>query len=156
MVLLVSLVVLLVTVPIVVLAATGGGSGRTDRQRFRFRTGSISTSSTTWHDVPGLSGVLICAIKEVSATASVNVAGAPALFRVQVDTAAVFHPGAARFNPPPGGVIESFSYTFVDSVGTFEGSDGHAISLQWRSVTGGRVTMTRGDVNLIFQSGTCP
>jgi hypothetical protein len=152
--LLVSLVALLVTIPMVVLATTGGGGGNADRQRFKFRTGVISTSSKVWKDVPGL-GVLVCAIREVSATASVNLSGAPALFRVQIDSGAVFQPGPARFNPPRSGV-QSFSYTFVDSAGTFEGSDSHAIILQWRSLTGGSVSMTRGDINLIFQTGTCP
>jgi hypothetical protein len=144
----------LVAVPVAVIAVTGSGAGRADRQRFAFRTGTITTSSTSWTDIPGLSGS-VCGVRAISATVSVNLSGGSALFRVQVDSGAIFAPGAARFTPPGTGV-ESFSYTFVNSLGTFEGSDGHFISVQWRSATGAPVSMGRGALNLIFQAGTCP
>jgi hypothetical protein len=154
MVLLAPLVGLLVAIPVVVLAATGGGGGRADMQKFVFRTGAISTSSTSYQNVPGLSASM-CAVGEVSATVSVNLAGAPGLFVVRVDSDGTIQPGGARFTPPGGG-IGSFSYTFVGTLSPFEGSDGHTITLQWRSLNGQPVTMTRGDVNLIFQTGSCP
>ena len=149
-----SLVVLLVAIPLVVLAATGGGGGQADRQRFKFRTGAVTTSSTQWKNVPGLTRI-ICAINEVSVSVSANLSGAPMLLRVVVDSGPKFRPGAAHFNPPVTGV-ESFSYTFARSVGTFEGSDGHAISVQWRSPSGSSVKMSRGIMNMVFETGTCP
>jgi len=49
-------------------------------------------------------------------------------------------PGAVRVQPG------SSSYTFVTNVGPFEASDGHAYDVQWRSPTGHKVTLQKGDV----------
>lgn len=64
-------------------------------------------------------------------------------------------PGAAQFVPEGE---ESFSYTFVKSTAPFEGDDTHVLDVQWRSPTGSRVTLTSGDLNLLYQQGThnCP
>jgi hypothetical protein len=71
------MVVLLVVVralarPVAVWAAVANRyDGNVERQRARYRTTSLTTSSTAWHSV-SLSNVTICAINEVSATVSVN------------------------------------------------------------------------------------
>jgi hypothetical protein len=63
--------------------------------------------------------------------------------------------GSARFVPDGS---DSFSYTFVAGTAPFEDDDTHAFTAQWRSPTGRPVTLTRGDLNLLFQQGThnCP
>jgi hypothetical protein len=141
-----------VAVPVAVWAAvtTGRYDGNVDRQRAKFRKASITTSSTAWHNVPVLS-VTICAINEVSATLSANLSGARARFRVVGEQGNVIQPGPAEFAPSG---VESFSYTYVTSVGTFEADDRHSLQVQWRSPTGAAVTMTRGDLNVLYERGS--
>jgi hypothetical protein len=142
-----------VAIPVAVWAAVANRyDGNLDRQRARYRTTSLTTSSTAWHSVPMLS-VTICAINEVSATVSVNLSGARARFRVVGEQGNVIKPGPADF-APRGTATESFSYTFVTSVGTFEADDRHSLTVQWRSPTGAAVTLTRGDFNVLYELGT--
>jgi hypothetical protein len=145
---------LLVAVPVAVLAVTGGFEGALDRQTAVFRSDPVSTSSRDWTDIPGLGPVVICAINEVSATVSVSVTGAPVSIRVQMDSAPVLQPVVAFFDPRSG--TTSFSYTFVGNAAGFEANDNHAFSAQWRSSTGGLVTLNRGDMNLLFDRGPAP
>ena len=88
---------------------------------------------------------------------SVNLRGAPARFRVVIDGVpeAPMRPGSARFVPQGE---ESFSYTFVGNVAAFENDDTHVFDVQWRSPSGRKVTLTRGDLNLLFEQGrrNCP
>jgi hypothetical protein len=142
--------VVALAVPVLVFALTGRLSSRLDRQVAKFRTTAVTTSSAQWHAVPGLSA-RICSKGEVSANVSVNVRGAPVAFRVLQDGGPVMRPGPARFVPSG---TESFSYTFVNSTGTFEANDHHFFEVQWRSPSGAAATIRRGDVNLLFQRGT--
>jgi hypothetical protein len=150
-----ALVLVAAATPLAVLAATGHFSSRLDLQRFKFRTTSVSTSSTAWHNVPGLDDIHICSDHEVSATLSVNLRGAAARFRVRIDQAASMKPGSARFVPNGE---ESFSYTFAGPTGPFEANDNHVVDVQWRSPTGQPVTLVLGGVNLLYEQGTlqCP
>jgi hypothetical protein len=145
---------ILVAVPVAVMAVSGGFEGALDRQSARFRSDPVSTSSTEWTDIPGLAPITVCAINEVSATVSVSINGAPVSIRVQVDGGGVLQPVVAFFDPASG--TTSFSYTFVGNAAEFEGNDNHAFSAQWRSSTGGVVTLNRGDVNLLFDRGPAP
>jgi hypothetical protein len=148
-----SVFALLVSVPLVVLAVELHNGTRLDRQRADIRSASASTSSTSWANVPGLR-LDVCAIGWASATVSAVVSGAPVNFRALADSVPpLMSPGAARFDP--GAVTTSFSFTFVGRMGTFEGSDGHLFDVQWRSPTGGAVTLHRGNLNLLFGSGSC-
>jgi hypothetical protein len=92
----------------------------------------------------------ICAIREVSATLSVRVKGAPVAFRMLQDVGPVLLPGPARFVPSGS---ESFSFTFVTTAGTFEGNDRHLFEVQWRSPSGRPVRLEAADVNLAFERG---
>lgn len=137
-------------------ADTGVVAGYADYQVGAFRSEDLlSTSSTAWQDVPGLSldlGVLgICVMNEVSTTVSVGLLGAPAGFRVQIDDARLQAPGEIRFDPSGGN--PSFNYTFADDVGN--NPDQHDFDLQWRSPTGRRVTLVRGSLNGLFQRYAC-
>jgi hypothetical protein len=148
-------VLVLAAVPVVVLAAGGQNGSVLDRQLARWTTTDRSTSSTEWRNVPGLN-LTACTIRGVSATLGVTVAGAPVAFRVVIDTPeAPMRPSPARFIPEGR---ESFSYTFVRGTGPFEDDDTHAFTVQWRSLTGERVSLEHGVLNLLFQNGThnCP
>ena len=76
--------------------------------------------------------------------------GCHARFRILGEQGNVIQPGAAEFAPSG---IESFSYTFVTSVGTFEADDRHSLQVQWRSTTGAAVTLRRGALNVLYERG---
>ncbi|HYY76048.1 MAG TPA: hypothetical protein VE644_06995 [Gaiellaceae bacterium] len=151
-----GVLVLLAAVPVAVLAGRGAFGGALERQSAKWTTTSVSTSSTAWRNVPGLS-LTRCTVHQVSAMVSVTVRGAPVRFRVIIDGVpeAPMKPGSARFVPEGS---ESFSYTFVGRTAPFEADDTHVFNVQWRSPTGRRVTLQRGDLNLLFERGTqgCP
>ena len=148
--------VLVAVVPVAVLAASARTSSALDRQTARSTGADATTSSTEWRNVPGLARINACTIREVSATLSVTIVGAPVLFRVIIDTPeGPMRPGPARFIPQGR---ETFSATFVRPTFPFEDDDTHSFSVQWRSPTGQPVTLRNGVVNLLFQRGThnCP
>jgi hypothetical protein len=148
-----SVLALLVSVPIVVMAVELHNGTHLDRQRSDIRSAPVSTSRTSWVNVPGLQ-MDVCAIGWASATINVVVSGAPVNFRVLADGVPPFmSPGSVRFDPSAG--TTSFSFTFVGRMRTFEGSDGHLFDLQWRSPSGGAVTLRNGTMNLLFGLGSC-
>jgi len=93
-------------VPAVVLAASGGANSSLDLQRSRFTTTTATTSSRTFQRLV------------------------------------------------PAGPHDSFSFTFVNSVGPFEANDNHSFDVEWRSPTGAATTLERGTFNLRYQRGT--
>lgn len=141
-----------VGVPTAVMAASGTFRSSVDRQASRWTTTTATTSSTTSRVVTSLSGLNICAINQVTATLSVELSGAPAGFRIRVDGGGLMQPGAVRF--VPAGPGDSFSFTFVRSVGPFENNDHHVFDVEWRSPTGARTTLQRATLNLQYQRGT--
>jgi hypothetical protein len=143
----------LVAVPAVVIAAGGILSSDINRQKARWTSTSVSTSGTAWRDVPGLANLSADTIGEVSATLTVTIQGAPVRFRVVIDGTpeARAHPASVRFVPSGS---ESFSSTFVRNTATFEGDDTHVFTVQWRSATGGKVTLQEGVLNLVYELGT--
>jgi hypothetical protein len=143
-------VAVLVVVPVVVLAATSGGGSPLDHQRFAWRTGDITTTSTTLHNVPGLSA-LVCARGAVSAAVSVTAEGAPFALTVRLDDGPQLRPGTVQFT---GGRNDSKAYTWVGGVGPFEANDNHAFAVQWKSVTGGPVTIHKATFDLLYKRGT--
>ena len=139
-------------VPAAVLAASGGSSSSLDLQASKVTTTTATTSSRTFHPIPGLSGLNICALHQVTATLSVELTRAPAGFQVRVDGGGTMSPGAIRF--VPAGPHGSFSFTFVRGVGPFEANDHHAFDVEWRSPTGAATTLERGTFNLQYERGT--
>ena len=157
--------VLVVSVPVTVMA-TGAthvkpnafsGSGDLTSQAFSGRDSSpISTSSKVWTDLNNMSVGPICALGAVSATVTVVVTGARAGFRVQIDGGAVLQPGQA-FNQGTnnGADTTMYSFTFETNASTFEASDSHAFTVQWRS-TGGSTTLLSGSLLVQYgDPGTC-
>jgi hypothetical protein len=139
-------------VPAAVLAASGGASSSMDLQASKFTTSAATTSSKTFHAIPGLSGLNICALDQVTATLSVELNGAPGGFQIRVDGGGTMPPGAIRF--VPAGPHDSFSFTFTQGVGPFEANDHHVFDVEWRSPTGAATTLERGTFNLQYQRGT--
>jgi hypothetical protein len=133
------------------LIPSGTYNGNLDRQQAKWRATALTTTSVGWANVPVLS-VNICAINEVSATLSVNVSGGRVRFRMVGEQGNVIKPGMAEFAPT--GTVDSFSYTFVTSVGTFEADDRHTLRVQWRSVSGASVTLRRADLNVLYERGS--
>ena len=138
-------------IPVAVMAASGGTSSSLDLQASKFTTSTATTSSKTFHAIPGLSGLTICALHQVTATLSVQLNGAPAGFQIRVDGGGTMQPGAIRL--VPAGAHDSFSFTFVNSVGPFEADDHHSFDVEWRSPTGAATTLERGTFNLQYEHG---
>jgi hypothetical protein len=139
-------------VPTAVLAASGGSSSSLELQASKFTDTTATTSSRTFRPIPGLSGLNICALHQVTATLSVELNGAPAGFQVRADGGGTMAPGAVRF--VPAGPHDSFSFSFVRSVGPFEANDHHTFDVEWRSPTGAATTLERGTFNLQYERGT--
>jgi hypothetical protein len=148
--LVVALAVLIVGLPLAVLAARDSMSSRVDRQKGVVHSGQASTSAKAWRNAPGLR-LNVCSIREVSATLSVTVRGAPVQFRILADDVPSVSPDRVHFNPSRH--QRSFSFTFLTSSSTFEGSDSHHFSVQWRSPTGRRTQLRGATFNLVFQRG---
>jgi len=148
-------VVVLVAIPAAVIAASGALSGSLDRQAAAWTTTARTTSSTRWRDVPRLT-ITRCTRDQITAMLNVMVSGTrPVEFRVLKDGVPALRPGRARFSPNG---TESFSFDFAGRTEPFEGSDTHTFTVQWRSPSGSGVTLERGLLNLLFQSGAqaCP
>jgi hypothetical protein len=152
MLIIILAVAVVLGVPTAVQAASGGASSSLDLQASKFTTTTATTSSKTFHAIPGLSGLNICALHQVTATLSVELNGAPAGFQIRIIGDGTMQPGAVRF--VPAGPHDSFSFTFVNSVGPFEADDHHAFDVEWRSPTGAATTLERGTFNLQYQRGT--
>lgn len=148
-------VALLVGIPAAVQAATGAATSPVSLQAARYTTTAASTSSGTMTNVPGLTGLNICASGQVTAVVSAEIDGhRPAGLQVLIDGGPVAQPGAVRL--VPAGVHDSGSFTFIQTVGTFEGNDHHVFDLQWRSPAGGKITLERGTIELLYRPGaTC-
>jgi hypothetical protein len=146
----VALTALIVGLPLAVMAARNSMSSRVDHQKGVVRSGPASTSSRAWRNAPGLR-LNLCSIREVSATLSVNVTGAPVQFRILSDEVPTVSPSKVYFNPTRH--QRSFSFTFLTSSSTFEGSDAHHFSAQWRSPTGSRAQLHGGTLNMVYQRG---
>jgi hypothetical protein len=157
-VLVVALVAAAIVAVAVAIAATGQLGSQVDHQRAVWRDTPVSTSSTSWQTIPGLSFAgtnRVCAHNEVSAQVSLTLQGATVFVRVLLGNAAVdrvMNPPVARF--VPGATPTSHSYTFVGNASGFEADDRQTIQLQWRSASGAAVTLRRGDLNVVYQRGT--
>ena len=151
------LIAAMVAIPLSVLALTNGHSSRVDLQTNVRRSKEVTTSSTRWRNVPGLVDARVCAQGQVTAMLSVNVSGGVVAFRVLYEDGPSLFPPKAIFdamqvtNASP---TRGFSFDFVGPASTFEGSDDHVYTVQWRSVYGQSVTVHRGLLDLLYQQGT--
>ena len=148
-------------VPAAVLATTtGAGDGATNCQSFASTTAAVSTSSSAWQDVPGLTRSVTSHAGMV-VTVSVRATGAPFGLQVTDDSVAgvaIAPPGPAFFAPPSGSGTTSFSFTWSDP-GITAAMHGHTITVQWRRTSStGTTTLHAGDVAVLYETtpGSCP
>lgn len=145
------------------LAGTGAVMARTARGRTpvncmdtTWQRTSASTSSTAWTDVPGFEADPT-AIYPIRVDVSATVSGAPVPFRVIStnvgEQTIVSQPGPTGFDPGTGGP-NAFAYQWVDQNET---AAPHAslIQLQWRSPSGGAVSLLRGDLSVLYRTDSC-
>ena len=137
----------LVTVPVTVMAIVGGGGSTLDLQRFKWTTTPESTTSSTFVDIAGLSGVSICA--QNGETVYVML-GFKSTFNGKVrvlDNGVPMPPGPVTFT---GTGADARDFTFVRTIkaGT------HKFRVQWAS-TGGSDDLTKGSFAVQYQRGTC-
>ena len=139
-----------------VMAATATGRTPVNCLDTTSQTASASTSSQEWTDVAGFEADPI-AIYPITIDVSATVVGAPVRFRLLStnvgEQTVVSDPGPTRFDPGVGGP-NAFSYRWVDQNET---AAPHAslLRLQWRSPSGGAVSLLRGDMAVLYRTDTC-
>ena len=139
-----------------VIAGTTTGRTPVDCIDTVWRTSTVSTSSTTWHAVPGLEADPT-AIFPMTVDVSALVSGGPARFRILStnvgDQTIVSNPGPTRFDPGATGP-NSFSYEWVER-NDVASPHANLIRLQWRSPSGDPVSMLRGDIAVLYRTDGC-
>lgn len=137
-------------------SATGTGGSTVKCLDFAYRTTSVSTSSTSFADVPGLE-VGLASIFGQAVSANVVVAGAEVQVRAVATDAGgtrVLLPGVAQFDPTTGKTT-AYSFTFVDN-GESGAPHGNTIDIQWRVVhAGDTATLRRGDMTVLSEADAC-
>jgi hypothetical protein len=140
----------------VVVAVTATGRTPVNCLDTTRQTASASTSSQEWTNVAGFEANPI-AIYPITIDVSATVSGAPVRFRLLSTNVGgqtvVSDPGPTRFDPGVGGPNAS-SYQWVDQNET---AAPHAslLQLQWRSPSGGAVSLLRGDMAVLYRTDTC-
>jgi hypothetical protein len=139
-------------------AATGGGTTPVRCIDTVWQTSEVSTTSTTFVDVPGFTDSP-ASIFPIVMNVSAVVSGGPAEFRVMSTNVgsqtAISKPGRATFVPDGGGP-DTFSFQWVEKN---QDAAVHVndLQLQWRSTTGGDVHLLRGDLAVSYatEAGSC-
>jgi hypothetical protein len=127
--------------------------GQVDYQALGWQTEDVATTSTTFEEVSGLSYVEACdPTLAASATVSMTLSGAAAEVRVALVNGrgkrlGTLAPGVTTFDPGAA-PTQSFSYVFVQP--PFRWPRHAFFSAQWRSPTGGEVTMTSGSLRILY------
>ena len=137
-------------------AATDGGTTPAKCIDTVWRTDPVSTSSTTFTNVPGMSDGP-SSVFPIVVDASAVMTGAPVEFRLkstnvgeQVDYS---KPGRASFTPVGGGP-DSFSFQWIEK-NQSAAVHVNELQLQWRSPSGNQVTMQRGDMAVTYDADAC-
>jgi hypothetical protein len=140
---------LIAAMPVMVIAATRGGNGPLDHQKFKFRTGKLTTASKSFRAM--LTPIHVCATRQVAGTVSAQLGGGPALVKVVLDEASDrLHPGNVVFNP---GKARRTSFTFEFAGMVTDGS--HSLQVFWRSPTGRKIRLTKALLNVQYSRGSC-
>jgi hypothetical protein len=134
-------------------AATGGGVTPARCIDTVWRTDEVSTTSTTFTDVPGFADSP-SSIFPIVVNVSAVVSGAPVEFRLLStnvgDQTVASKPGRTTFVPDGGGP-DSFSFQWIEKN---QSAAEHAndLRLQWRSTNGGDVHLLRGDMAVTYDT----
>ena len=117
---------------------------------------AASTSSMAWSDVPGFEANPT-AIYPLKVDVSATVSGAPVRFRILTTNVGtqtdVSTPGPTRFVPGVSGP-NAFSYQWLEQ-GDSAAAHADLIQLQWRSPSGGAVSLLRGDMAVLYRTDGC-
>jgi hypothetical protein len=150
-----AIVITATVVPAAVLAqgrvgrVSGSGDAELNRQAFHFTTGDSQTSRTQYSNVQGL-GREVCAGGNVVGTVTLNLGGGLTDIRI-VDHGPgglqILHPASVRANPTAG--TTGFTFSFVEALGA---AHLHTFNPQWKSVTGGPITLTGGALILQYKT----
>jgi hypothetical protein len=139
-----------------VMAGTSSGRTPVNCMDTTSETTPASTSSMNWSDVPGFQANPT-AIFPLKIDVSATVSGAPVRFRIlgtNVGTQTVVsNPGPTRFDPGVGGP-NAFTYQWVEQ-GDSAAPHADLIQLQWRSPSGGAVSLLRGDMAVLYRTDGC-
>jgi hypothetical protein len=133
-------------------ASSGQLRSQLNSQEASWTHHALTTASTKFRPVPGLYKLSICALNQVTASLSVELAGAPAGFQIRVDDSPVMEPGPARFVPT--GPRDSFAFTYLRNLDPLDGNDHHTFQVQWRSPTGRTARLRKATLDLQYQHGT--
>ena len=128
-------------------STSGAAASQPTRLATTWRTAPVSTSSSAFHQVPGLGG-RYCASGAVSLRLSASVTGSPAAFEVLIDYGPTATPGAVTLGPG------ATSFTFLTTAQPFEANDHHLYQVWWRSPTGHTTTLRVATFEALFQKGT--
>jgi hypothetical protein len=139
-------------------AATGGGVTPARCIDTTWQTSEVSTSSTTFTDVPGFADSP-SSIFPIVVNVSADVSGAPVEFRLLStnvgNQTVASKPGRTTFVPAGGGP-DSFAYQWIEKN---QSAAEHVIDLrlQWRSTNGSDVHLLRGDMAVTYDTepGAC-
>jgi hypothetical protein len=116
-------------------------------------TSPVSTTSTTWTNVPGV------LVKDVLAqNFAVQVSGTfdgsrPQLRVRDASVGGTFTLDPGETTASVGSTPTAFSFTWV---GQNPAEHQHTFRLQWRSPSGGSATMDAGDITLLYQGAPTP
>ncbi len=117
------------------------------------RTSPVTTTSTTWTNVPGVVAKDFLA-QNFTVQVSGSFDGSDIQLRV-MDTSiggtSPLAPGWATFRV--GSVPTSFSFTWV---GTSPAEHQHSFQLQWRLPAAGSTSMSSGDLTVLYQGAPTP
>jgi hypothetical protein len=139
-------------------AVTGGGTTPARCVDSVWRTDEVSTTSTTFTDVPGLTDAP-ASVFPIVVNVSATVSGAPMEFRLLStnigDQTVVSKPGRTTFVPGGGGP-DAFSYQWIER-NQSAAVHANTLQLQWRSVDGSDVHLLRGDMAVTYdtEQGSC-
>ena len=117
------------------------------------RTASVSTTSTTWTDVPGMKVKDVLA-QNFAVQLSANLNGSDVQLRVMdasVGGSSALLPAVTTVRVP--GVPTGFSFTWV---GSNPSEHSHTFRLQWRLPSGGSATLVSGAMTLQYQGAPNP
>lgn len=117
-----------------------------DKQAFASTKGSTTTDSGEFQAVPGLSGLEVCGRDGASATVSLELSGGAVEVRVRAD-GKTLSPGPARIDS--GEQQSSHSFTFGREL---RGRFSDDFDVEWRSATGGPVTLHDGTLRVLHGS----
>ena len=138
------------------LADAGGGTTPVNCMDTVWRTTEVSTSSTTFTTVPGLTDAP-SSVFPIAIDVSAEVSGAPVQFRIlSTNVGGQTHPsepGLTRFVPTGGGP-DSFAYRWVEQ-NQSAAVHANSLRLQWRSPGGGAVHLLRGDLIVQYAADSC-